>query len=114
MITRRNKNGKREKIGVKTCFYDVNQRCAKRALIFLTEIAFVRAPAGAEGLRTKVQQHNILIKITGANVTNSALVEKAIEDAYVSQHVALVRLKDVSFSNFLFHSVVSQACRQDS
>lgn len=75
----------------------------------LDDIAFVRPPVSAEGLRTKVKQHDILITITGANVTKSALVETPIEDAYVSQHVALVRLKDVRVSQFLFHSVVSLA-----
>ncbi len=75
----------------------------------LDDIAFVRPPASAEGLRTRVQQHDILITITGANVTKSALVEKKIEDAYVSQHVALVRLKDTRLAKFLFHSVVSPA-----
>jgi type I restriction enzyme S subunit len=75
----------------------------------LDDIAFVRPPVSAEGLRTKVKQHDLLITITGANVTKSALVEKPIKDAYVSQHVALVRLKDVRISEFLFHSVVSLA-----
>ncbi|HEU0038802.1 MAG TPA: restriction endonuclease subunit S, partial [Verrucomicrobiae bacterium] len=70
----------------------------------LDDIAFVRPAVSAEGLRTKVQQHDILITITGANVTKSALVEKRIEDAYVSQHVALVRLKDNRLGKFLFHS----------
>jgi type I restriction enzyme, S subunit len=75
----------------------------------LDDIAFVRPPVSAEGLRTKVQQHDILITITGANVTKSALVEQQIENAFVSQHVALVRLKDKRLAKFLFHSVVSPA-----
>lgn len=73
----------------------------------LDNIAFVRTPSGAEGLRTRVQQYDILVTITGANVTKSALVEKPIEDAYVSQHVALVRLRDTRLSRFVFYSVVS-------
>jgi len=75
----------------------------------LRDIAFVRPPKSAEGLRTKLQKHDILITITGANVTKAALVENPIDDAYVSQHVALVRLKDVHLSQFLFHSVISLA-----
>ena len=47
--------------------------------------------------------------ITGANVTKSALVEKPIEDAYVSQHVALVRLKDTRLSKFAFQFVIGPA-----
>jgi type I restriction enzyme, S subunit len=73
----------------------------------LDDIAFVRPPVSAEGLRTKVQQHDILVTITGANVTKSALVEMSIKDAYISQHVALVRLKDTRLSKFVFQSVIS-------
>jgi type I restriction enzyme S subunit len=75
----------------------------------LDDIAFVRPPESAEGLRTKVRQHDILITITGANVTKSALVEELLEHAYVSQHVALVRLRDVRLAKFLFHFIVSPA-----
>jgi type I restriction enzyme S subunit len=76
----------------------------------LDDIAFVSLPSlGAEGLRTKVQQHDILVTITGANVTKSALVDRPLEDAYVNQHVALVRLADVRLSKFLFYSIVSVA-----
>jgi len=75
----------------------------------LDDIAFVRPPVSAEGLRTKVQQNDILVTITGANVTKSALVEKPLQDAYVSQHVALVRLRDVRIVKFLFHWIVSSA-----
>jgi len=75
----------------------------------LDDIAFVRPPVSAEGWETRVQQHDILVTITGANVTKSALVEKPIEDAYVSQHVALARLKDIRLSKFVFHSVIGPA-----
>ena len=47
-----------------------------------------------------------MVTITGANVTKSTLVEKPIADAYVSQHVALVRLKDIRISKFIFRSVI--------
>jgi type I restriction enzyme, S subunit len=78
-------------------------------LLNLDDIAFVRPPASAEGLRTRVRRHDILVTITGANVTKSALVEKPIENAYVSQHVALVRLKDSRLSKFAFQSVIDPA-----
>jgi type I restriction enzyme S subunit len=73
----------------------------------LDETAYVQLPERSEGLRTKVQLHDILITITGANVTRSALVQGQIEEAYVNQHVALVRLNDIRFSKFVFLSVIS-------
>ncbi|SFW38289.1 type I restriction enzyme, S subunit [Pseudomonas sp. NFACC19-2] len=63
--------------------------------------AFVCLPETAEGLRTKVEQSDLLITITGANVAKAALVEDALDDAYVSQHVALVRLASRSFGIFI-------------
>jgi type I restriction enzyme, S subunit len=73
----------------------------------LDEAAYVQLPKRSEGIRTKVQLHDILITITGANVTRSALVQRQIEEAYVNQHVALVRLNDVRLSKFVFLSVTS-------
>ncbi len=57
----------------------------------ITGAAHVRPPESAEGKRTKVVPGDILIIITGANVTISALVEHDVGEAYVSQHVGLCR-----------------------
>ncbi len=75
----------------------------------LDDIAFVRLPNKAEGLRTRVQKDDILVTITGANVTKSALIDHDLDDAYVSQHVALVRLADRRLAPFLFQWIVSTA-----
>lgn len=48
-------------------------------------------PQDAEGKRTRVRRHDLLVTITGVNVTKTALVEIEIPEAYVNQHVALVR-----------------------
>lgn len=75
----------------------------------LSDIAFVALPDRTEGLRTRVQQGDLLITITGANVTKSALVEHAIGTAYVSQHVALCRPTNNVLPRFLYWFVVAQA-----
>ena len=41
----------------------------------LSDIAYVSLPEKAEGRRTKVEKDNLLITITGANVTKAARVE---------------------------------------
>ncbi len=76
-------------------------------ILNLEDIAFVTLPGGAEGLRTRVRQGDLLVTITGANVTKSALVERPIGEAFVSQHVALVRLADLRLSKFLFYSIIN-------
>jgi type I restriction enzyme S subunit len=55
------------------------------------KVARVTPPPLAEGIRTAVQQSDILVTITGANVTKTAVVLVLPEDAYVSQHVGLCR-----------------------
>jgi type I restriction enzyme, S subunit len=75
----------------------------------LSDIAYVNLPDRAEGLRTKVRKNDLLVTITGANVTKSAIVHEELDDAYVSQHVALVRPKDTKLSLFLFYWLLSPA-----
>ena len=70
-------------------------------------IAHVQPPNNAEGIRTRVCLGALLITITGANVTKSALVDRNIGDSYVSQHVALVRLIEPFIGPFLHLWTVS-------
>lgn len=67
----------------------------------MSDIAFVNPPTGSEGARTRVQENDVLLTITGANVGKTARVEIQLTEAYVSQHVALIRPVDSSFAEFL-------------
>ena len=58
------------------------------------DVQYVSPPTGAEGNRTKVKLNDLLITITGNSVGNVALVEQTFDEAYISQHVGLVRLKE--------------------
>jgi type I restriction enzyme, S subunit len=58
----------------------------------LSDIKRVAVPDGAEGSRTKVQPDDILFSIT-AYLGSIAIVPENLESAYVSQHIALVRLE---------------------
>lgn len=62
--------------------------------------AYVRLPEKIEGQRTKVQINDLLVTITGANVTKCARLKTNLDDAYISQHVALIRLKSPENSAF--------------
>ncbi len=75
----------------------------------LDDVAFVSPPGGTEGLRTRVQRYDLLVTITGANVGKTALVEEELGDAYVSQHVGLIRLGDKELSGFAFLWLLSRA-----
>ncbi len=56
----------------------------------LRDVVRVRPPAGSEGARTRVQADDMLISIT-ADLGIIGVVPDYFEEAYVNQHIALVR-----------------------
>ena len=75
----------------------------------LGDIAYVRLPEGnTEGVRTRVQLGDVLITITGANVTKTGLVDRELGIAYVSQHVALCRATSDLQPEFLYWYLLSE------
>jgi type I restriction enzyme S subunit len=58
----------------------------------LSDIQKVNPPEGSEGSRTKVEKNDVLFSIT-AYLGSVAVVAEDLEEAYVSQHIALTRLK---------------------
>ena len=64
--------------------------------IDLSDIQRVTVPENTEGERTRVQSGDILFSIT-AYLGSVAVVPIGFQEAYVSQHVALVRLKKKIF-----------------
>jgi type I restriction enzyme S subunit len=75
----------------------------------LHDAARVDVSVDAEGTRSSVSSGDILVTITGANVTKSALVPELDELAFVSQHVALMKLAQPETAPFVFNWIVSPA-----
>lgn len=73
----------------------------------LDNVARVNPPAKNEGSRTQIYPGDLLIVITGAGVTNAALLECDLGEAYVSQHVALVRPTQNTLSKWLLLCLMS-------
>jgi type I restriction enzyme S subunit len=69
--------------------------------LYSHDLASVNPPKKAEGLRTRVSKGDLLVVITGAGVTNPALVDIELGEAYVSQHIALIKPTDTSLSPWL-------------
>ena len=57
------------------------------------DAVFVNAPKGAEADRAQVRTGDILLTITGSQIGRIAPVPPRINGAFVSQHVAILRLK---------------------
>ena len=62
----------------------------------------VDPPRSAESARTRVRQNDLLITITGNGVGNVALVQEDLGEAYISQHVGLVRLQELAVGRFVY------------
>lgn len=76
----------------------------------LADVAFVRLPQGStEGVRTRVRKGDVLITITGANVTKTGLVDRDLGIAYVSQHVALCRPSSSLLPDYLYWYLLSES-----
>jgi len=73
----------------------------------LSDVAHVQLPDRGEGTRTLVSLNDILVTITGANVTKTAIVFENIGEAYVNQHVALVRLHKSEHAPYVWLWLIS-------
>lgn len=75
--------------------------------LVMANVAHVDIPTNAEGLRTRVTTDDILVTITGANVTKTACVVDDIGEAYVSQHVGLMRPVEPVLGAYLYSWIVA-------
>jgi type I restriction enzyme S subunit len=75
----------------------------------LDDLAFVNPPAKSEGSRTQVAKDDLLVVITGAGVTNPAHLDRDLGEAYVSQHVGLVRPTVGDLSKWLLLCLMADA-----
>lgn len=73
-------------------FIRIGNLTRDRLTLDLDDIQRVNVPPGAEGERTQVQPGDLLFSIT-AYLGSVAVVPEQLETAYVSQHVALARLR---------------------
>ena len=67
---------------------------------------FVSAPNDKEAERTRIREGDILVSITG-EPGKATVADEYIGEAYVSQHVAMVRLREPQFSQYVCRSLQS-------
>tara|TARA_B100001540_G_C15816709_1_gene647926 strand:- start:803 stop:2149 length:1347 start_codon:yes stop_codon:yes gene_type:complete len=80
----------------------------KRDRLDLDDVAYVKLPVKSEGKRTRVRTGDLLITITGANVTKTGYVTNDLGTAYVSQHVALCRPVEAMDTEFLYWYLIAE------
>jgi type I restriction enzyme S subunit len=69
----------------------------------LSDAARVALPKNVEGKRSRLEPGDLLMTITGANVGKVAIVPDDIPEAYVSQSVGLMRLRDKRFGKYIYY-----------
>ena len=67
--------------------------------LLLEDIQRVEPPEGAEGARTLTRPGDLLVSIT-ADLGSVAVIPDGLEPAYVSQHLALMRLDTIAISPY--------------
>ena len=65
------------------------------------DAVFVKPPSGAEADRTRVKPGDVLLTITGSRIGRVASVPERLNGAFISQHVAILRLKPGVLPEFL-------------
>jgi type I restriction enzyme S subunit len=73
----------------------------------LNDIAYVNAPSTAEAKRTKVQTGDVLLSIT-ADLGRVAFIPEGFDEAYISQHLALIRLKEEFNPSYISQLLISE------
>lgn len=68
--------------------------------IIFDDVQYVDLPEKAEGKRSLLNENDVLISIT-ADLGSIGLVPKGIGEAYINQHIALVRFKNPLQGNFM-------------
>ncbi len=63
--------------------------------LLLDDLAYVQVSNTAEGRRTQVRGGDLLLSIT-ADLGRTAVIPENFPDAYINQHLALLRLKDLN------------------
>lgn len=72
----------------------------------LSDLQYVNLPENVEGKRSLVKENDLVISIT-ADVGRVARIDRVIEEAYVNQHLALVRPTSHINSEFLAKCIAS-------
>ncbi len=57
---------------------------------------YVNPPNNKETERTRIKHMDILLTITGSRIGRVVVMPNNIEEAYVSQHVAIIRVKNIN------------------
>ncbi|MBR2898392.1 MAG: restriction endonuclease subunit S [Fibrobacter sp.] len=80
-------------------FIRITDLTRDRIVLKNDDIQYVALPDNVEGMRSRLKPNDILVSIT-ADLGSIALIPKDIQEAYINQHIALVRLSNSEIAKF--------------
>lgn len=80
--------------------------------IDFSDIQHITPPDNAEGIRTRLQPNDVLVSIT-ADLGSIGFVSKKGEEAYINQHIALVRFQNSAQGRFMAWYLRSEYGQKD-
>ena len=80
--------------------------------IDFSDIQHITPPDNAEGVRTRLQPNDVLVSIT-ADLGSIGFVSEKVEEAYINQHIALVRFQNPVQGRFMAWYLRSEYGQKD-
>lgn len=93
-------------------FIRIGNLTRNKIFIDLDDIQYVQLPDKTEGTRTKLEPNDVLVSIT-ADLGSIGLVPCDIGEAYVNQHIAMIRFNNPEQGEFLAWYLRSEYGQQD-
>ena len=93
-------------------FIRIGNLTRNKIFIDLEDIQCVKLPDKAEGIRTKLEPNDVLVSIT-ADLGSIGLVPDDIGEAYVNQHIAMIRFNNSKQGEFFAWYLRSEYGQQD-
>lgn len=81
-------------------FVRITDLTRDRIVLKNDDIQYVALPDNVEGKRSRLKANDILVSIT-ADLGSIALIPEDIQEAYINQHIALVRLSNPETAKFI-------------
>lgn len=93
-------------------FIRIGNLTRDRIDIHIEDIQYVKLPDNVEGLRSRLQPNDVLISIT-ADLGSVGIVPQSIGEAYINQHIAMIRFNNAEQGNFMAWYLRSEYGQKD-
>ena len=87
-------------------FVRITDLTRDRIILQSNNIQYISLPPNAEGKRSLLQPNDVLVSIT-ADLGSIALVPQNIGEAYINQHIAMIRFKNTKLGKFMAYYLKS-------